>query len=370
MRMNALRSTVASAIFALFSSSALGLLLGGKASAATIVMPPPLSVLHHGVGQRWVRPDQRFVRYYPVTGIDGDLFDITTGPDGALWFTETGSEAIGRLDTQGNVSKYPISPSLGEPIAITSGPDGNVWFTLGGGSQQGIGRITPSGVITTFAFGQPFSTELDITSGPDGNLWFTDFYNNMVGRVTTQGVVTEFPLPDYGAPLGITLGPDHKLWICEEGALHGNDNVPARIYKMTTALKFKAYVLSPMDWTTSPQFITVGADKNLWFTEADRSNPPFHVERITTKGAITNFPLPASAEPPFRTTLASDHNVWFTETLTYIDRVTPDGTISRLPMPQPPGTSLPAQPRGIASGPKRGIWWVETSSGSIGLLKP
>jgi len=315
-------------------------------------------------------PGERFIRYIPATGIDGDLLSITVGPDGALWFTETSSGAIGRVDVTGHVTSYPVSPSAGVPVAITSGPDGNLWFTLGGGSQQGIGRITPAGAISVFPFGKAFDTELDITAGPDGNLWFTDFDNNMVGKVTTQGVVTEYPIPNIGAPIGITLGPDKKLWICEEGALQGNNNVPGRMLRMTTTLKFKAFPLQPMSWTTAPQFVAKGPDGNLWFTEMEQTATPFNIESITPTGTIAKYPLPASAEPPYRIASASSGSLWFTEQETYVDQVTTGGVITRYAMPQPPGTSLPPQPRGIAFGPRRDLWWVETSSGSIGVLRP
>src|SRR5450759_1892993 len=31
-----------------------------------------------------------------------------------------------------------------------------------------------------------------ITAGPDGALWFTEFYGNKIGRLTTDGHLTEF----------------------------------------------------------------------------------------------------------------------------------------------------------------------------------
>jgi len=319
--------------------------------------------------------NERFLQYVKVTGIDGDLFDITLGPDGAVWFTETASNAIGRMDAKYRVSSYPVPASAGVPVAITSGPDGNLWFTLGGGSQQGIGRITPAGVITIFPFGTAFGTELDITAGPDGNLWFTDFSNNMVGRVTPQGAIKEFALPTPGAPNGIVSGPDKHLWICEEGALTRSQNVPGRILRMTTAVQFKSYILSPPSWTTAPEFIAVGSDRKLWFTEQDQTAVPYHVESITLHGAMSEFSLlPTSSsnpvEPIGRITSGSDGNVWLTEGLYNVDRVTPSGGITRFVMPPPPGTTLPPQPRGITTGPDDNLWWVETSSGSIGILQP
>ena len=62
---------------------------------------------------------------------------ITTGPDGALWFTNTGNSSIGRITTSGVVTNY-TSGSVTDPTSITAGPDGALWFTNG----DSIGRIT------------------------------------------------------------------------------------------------------------------------------------------------------------------------------------------------------------------------------------
>ena len=56
----------------------------------------------------------------------------------------------------------------------------------------------------------------DITTGPDGNLWFTEFFGDLVGRITPSGEITEFTLPTpNSAPVGIVVGPDGVLWIAE-----------------------------------------------------------------------------------------------------------------------------------------------------------
>ena len=72
-----------------------------------------------------------------------------TGPDGALWFTES-KGAIGRITTSGQVTQYPVpdSESAG-PDQITVGPDGASGILT---HLQGlIGRITTSGQVTTYA---------------------------------------------------------------------------------------------------------------------------------------------------------------------------------------------------------------------------
>jgi hypothetical protein len=96
-------------------------------------------------------------------------------------------------------------PATGASYGITAGPDGNLWFTES--STGNVGRITPNGVVTEFT---AHSGE-GITAGPDGNLWFTDPAGK-IGRITTSGVVTEFSIHTQNSfPLGITTGPDGNL---------------------------------------------------------------------------------------------------------------------------------------------------------------
>jgi virginiamycin B lyase len=106
-----------------------------------------------------------------------------------------------------------MPPGGNTPRKITAGPDGNLWFTEGPGNS--IGRITTSGVITEFPL--PDTTRVfDITAGPDGNLWFTEFDSNKIGRMTPSGGLTEYLIPaSVSGAYGITTGPDGNLWFTE-----------------------------------------------------------------------------------------------------------------------------------------------------------
>jgi virginiamycin B lyase len=112
---------------------------------------------------------------------------------------------------------FPL-PSQIPPGAITRGPDGNIWFTeseTGTTGARKIGRITPQGVITEF----PLSSDggpVDIAAGPDGNLWFTN-YNGMIERMTPGGKITTFRVPNTdSSPSAIIAGPDGNMWFTDE----------------------------------------------------------------------------------------------------------------------------------------------------------
>jgi streptogramin lyase len=53
-----------------------------------------------------------------------------------------------------------------------------------------------------------------ITTEPDGALWFTETYVSKIGRITTGGAITEFPVPTL-SNYQIAAGPDGNVWITE-----------------------------------------------------------------------------------------------------------------------------------------------------------
>ena len=99
------------------------------------------------------------------------------------------------------------SPGVLPPGWITPGPDGALWFTAGASPSSVIGRITTGGQITEFPL-PAGHTAACITTGADGNLWFTDSAQNKIGRMTTGGAITEWRVPTVRSGLsGIAASP-------------------------------------------------------------------------------------------------------------------------------------------------------------------
>jgi virginiamycin B lyase len=244
---------------------------------------------------------------YPVQMVGSELSQlgaITAGPDGALWFTESFASKIGRITTAGVLTEY---TTAARPGAMTVGADGALWFTLG----SAIGRITTTGTITEY----PLPTgrgPTDITLGPDGALWFIDISGNRIGRMTTDGVLTaEYSLSPISClcavPAGITAGPDGALWF-------GKDI--DKVGRISTTGVVTVYPLAPHSW---PGHFTVGPDGALWFTENGGGSIAQailgKIGRITTTGVITEYPIPTDYPFPGGLTVGPDDALWFTEQL-------------------------------------------------------
>ncbi len=232
---------------------------------------------------------------------------ITTGSDGALWFTggtPTGTFAgfiIGRITTSGAATEFPHSAVSGGLGSIADGPDGALWFTEG----TKIGRITTSGSVTEYPLPVSSSLAEAITAGPDGALWFTDHNADKIGRITTSGGITEYPILG-GRPDGITAGPDGALWFIEEVAAKIAGGAIGRITTAGTLAEFP--ISNP---ASTPQGIAPGPDGALWFTDFGTNS----IGRITTSGMITEFSLPSRGSVPMGITAGPDGAMWFTESL-------------------------------------------------------
>jgi streptogramin lyase len=237
-------------------------------------------------------------------------------------------------------TEYPIPTADSGPRGITAGPDGNLWFTEAVGNK--IGRITTDGMITEFsgtpALDQPFS----ITAGPDGNLWFTDVDANKIGRITTDGMITEFSLPRFDSfPQRITAGPDGNLWFTEGGLPGGN-----KIGRITTDGVINKKEFPVPTPAGAPNDITAGPDRKLWFTEFLGNK----IGRISTNGRIREFLIPTDNSEPLAITAGPDANLWFTEG-NAIGRITTDGEITEFSTPNGAGA--------ITAGSDGALWFTE-----------
>jgi virginiamycin B lyase len=82
--------------------------------------------------------------------------------------------------------------------------------------------LTTAGEVTEFAL--PTRANLldidGISAGPDGNIWFTETGGVAIGRRSTSGVYTEFPIPPIGngsaRPSGIAAGSADLAAVADE----------------------------------------------------------------------------------------------------------------------------------------------------------
>jgi streptogramin lyase len=285
---------------------------------------------------------------------------ITQAADGNLWFTEFGTDKIGRINATTKVITEFTLPSGSGPLTIISAPDGNLYFTER--SSDAIGRINPSAgsdaaiqssTNATFATVPSGNGPTGIAVGPDGNLYVTEFNTDQIARVALpSGTVSQLATLTAGAgPAGITNGPDGAVWFTEAGL--------GKIGRITTGGTVTNEF--PLAISTSdPENIVTAPNGVLYFTETGEDK----VGLITTSGAITEFKLQLGAAPN-GITIGADNGVYFAEGgLDRIGRLSLTGNLTEFSS----GITTGSQPAGITSGPDNAIWFTEIAGNNIGRL--
>jgi virginiamycin B lyase len=256
---------------------------------------------------------------------------VTRGPDRALWFGATvvdyydpyhpsatsSHSAIGRITVDGQVTQYPLPPRLAgaEVTSMTTGPDGALWFTSAARgalwyTKPGlIGRISTAGEVREFelpGFWNPTCARRNtclptsITSGGDGHLWFVPSLGNFgtignkIGRMSVNGRLQVFRDRCAARFSDTAVGPDGAMWFTA-----GDDDGTSYVGRITSRGTVKRWALpisangrntrSGFARSSSPGHIVGGPDNALWFTTT-----VFTIGRVAARIAH----MPSTVSPP------------------------------------------------------------------------
>ena len=294
---------------------------------------------------------KNYVQMFPVahTGIY-----IATGSDKNLWFTTGGF--VARIDTAGNET-YFANPE-GFATHIAAGKSGALWFTELNGT---VGTIaTATGAITTFTI--PTATQtLDIAKGPDGNMWFTEQGTHSIGRITPTGTSKLFTIPSGATPSGITAGPDGNLWF----SATGGPNVMEFGKVTTTGVVTEFPVAAGPPGV--PGAMTKGPDGNLYATDSSGG-----VFSVTTAGVATFFPTSFSSSNENGIAVGPDKQIWISPGSSADDLTefnTTKHTFGKAAQVPGCGPGNPGVPRGLTLGPDGDMWFVTEGCAYVGVYE-
>jgi streptogramin lyase len=155
-----------------------------------------------------------------------DTNGIAVGPDGNIWTADGGDIGMVAPCTSGAVSPtyYTAGLSPQSNVEDIVAADGALWFTnsIPASStpvQDSIGRITTAGVITEY----PVPTEVaahqvgilgQMAVASDGSIWFTESNLGQVGRFwpSDPSTILEYAMPDATRVNFLATGPDGNMW--------------------------------------------------------------------------------------------------------------------------------------------------------------
>lgn len=209
-----------------------------------------------------------------------------------------------------------------------------------------------------------------ITVGPDNKIWLTDWKPGAwsvgldgTGARLFKGSPSEMAGPHLGS---IVKGPDGNLWLTEFNN-NASGGGPSWITRMT-----------PGGWAERRQIftsgssiggITVGPDKNIWFADG-RGNrigyitagPPWSVASYQLASQRCN--IPGQSSGPNAIAAGPDGNLWFTQAEgSRIARMTTSGQLAG-----EWNLACGSYPFGITAGPDGNMWFVAGDGNRVGRI--
>jgi virginiamycin B lyase len=224
---------------------------------------------------------------------------------------------------------------------------------------QGQGRIVSSVIdaggrsYTVDEIYTPSENNLaGIAAGPDDDIWFTGDYP-LVAKSSIKSDIIEYPVPTYGNAGSIVEGPDHNLWVTLDSGAIGKVLASGRLTAFPIADKFGGS-------RSSPDSITTGPDKDLWFAVSSSRS---YIVRTDITGKMQGYRMPAGSRVQSLAS-GSDGNLWFTDSgSNKIGRMTATGAVKTFYVPTPnAGLS------GICQGPDGKLWFLEQSANKVGSI--
>lgn len=235
-----------------------------------------------------------------------------------------------------NVSSYVSGFALGA--------DGNVWFTICC-NAWGFGKITLDGTVTVFNVPQEHSGA-NLVPGPKSRLWYAELFQD-IGSIATDGTTTDYqiPIPNEIAT-SVTIGPDRNIWFSEEQS-------PGK-QMMVGRMRSDGHFFTPFQ-VSGGNTMATGSDGRVWIPQINSTS----INAVTVTGQNTTYCC--LQEPAIQIVPGPDGNLWFAEK-DYIGKITTSGTITEYSEP----TSLGISSLGV--GPDKRIWFTSFNSPWIGRI--
>jgi streptogramin lyase len=274
----------------------------------------------------------------------------------SLLANRDGVEALVSPLTPHVANEFPL-PGVGDVIDIARGNDGFIWFS--DDADNLVGRVTSLGVVTKYVLPGNPATDFPyfMTLNSDGNLWVVHDYANLspaLARVHADGTIKEFTLTGIGAggyAKGITHDAGGNLWVAVG---------QQRIVEMDQFGHVFANYKTPTSHSGPFGMCYFGG--LIWIMERHANQ----VAAINNTGNfIGEFPIPTAGARPGQCVGLGNY-VYFPEP------GAPTGKLGRIDISSHvvSEVSIPNPVSGLAVGPSGGLWMAQGTAGKIAHYNP
>ncbi len=276
---------------------------------------------------------------------------VAVAPDGIVWFTIEGSDAIGRL-RDGKFEKVRKDRESIEPLGLAVAADGTAWYT--DAQKRAIAKVSSDGTITSYDLATPTSRLGRLAIAADGAVWFAEptavsitrlrdgtFTRHTVGPLTGAGDANASPFGvavDATGAVWATLQRSNKLVrIGHDGAIAEHE-IPTR--------------------QSGPGDVAIDPTGGVWFLEVTANK----VGRFAA-GRFEEFPVPTPNAGLAALAVGPDGSAWFTALRAHALGRVRRGMIEEFALPR-----RDARPFGIAVDRAGDVWYTDLG-GWLGVLR-
>jgi len=287
---------------------------------------------------------------------------ITSVSNANLWFADCADDQIDTVSVSSpyTITKYSVGAT--SPRGIVIGPDQKVWFTAKGA----VGSITTDGATVKLYTPAPIASDQlssQMSVGPyDVLIWFTDPTAGDVDRISTDGVMEEYPASPApsGTAIPVVTGITENTTATsgQYGDLYFTETTPSAYGSIDPSGGSEQVTALSVNGTDPSYILYDPSAGTLWYTSSSQGT----ITELTEAGGRLSFAVPGAASEPVGLTIGPDGAVWFADADGYLDRIPTDATspsqITRI------STGAGSSPQWLVTGSDGAIWYTDLNDGS------
>ena len=341
------------------AANTMNLSIDGIASSVTVTLPEPvvrgLTTISQQAAVTVLDANGDVILSNGYVDGSGNAVTVALSDAASTGLVSFGSSTIATPPPAGVTVTY--NPASMSSTQMTSGATAQITATLSSG-PTGSQPLTIAAPAAPIALASPAAHGITSSNGIVYVPLSMASHPPMVAAITASGTVTTFPVATSGAtpePYDIAVGADGNLWMSDAS---GNHIIESGI----TGAPYQN--VSGFSGGGSATSIVSDGTMTLWALSPSNTSDPVWEIPLPSGTPLSSLPLNPPNSPAPAAMAYNAGNLWITETnANAVEEFSTSSvaSVNRFSIP-----SSGANPLGIAVGPNGDMWFAETATDKIG----